>query len=285
MFTLANQPQGIGRNLDNGFRLLAAGLGPIALLLLIMIVIDVILFTLFGAGMFTVIAQLQSGQMPAGGLAGFALFFLLFYIVNITFNNAMTAKYGSLAYGTDMTLGQAISTGLKKILPVFAYAILYALIIVAASIPLMILIAVLPPQDVIGFIALVIGMIPPMIVALTLIMGTYLIIIDDVGVFEAISRSHKLVWGNWWRTSLYFAVIMIILFAVIIAIQLVFGLLIAVLAGSAGENMTFMITLQVVNQLVSMIFMPVMIALMIPYYHDLKLRKEGGDLAAKIIAA
>jgi hypothetical protein len=34
-----------------------------------------------------------------------------------------------------------------------------------------------------------------------------------------------------------------------------------------------------------MIFMPVMVALMIPYYHDLKLRKEGGDLAARINAA
>jgi hypothetical protein len=34
-----------------------------------------------------------------------------------------------------------------------------------------------------------------------------------------------------------------------------------------------------------LIFMPVVIALIIPYIHDLKLRKEGGDLAARISAA
>lgn len=285
MFTLANQPQGIGRNLDNGFRLLFAGLGPVALLLLVMIVIDVILLVVFGAGLLAVMAQMQSGQMPTGGMAGFALFMVLFYLVNISFNNAMTAKYGSVAYGKEMSPIQAIGTGMKKILPVFIYAIMYVLVIVVASIPLMILMVVLPPQDIVGIVAFILGLIPPMIVSLTLIMGTYLIIIDDVGIFEAIGRSHKLVWGNWWRTALYLTVIMIILVAIVVAIQLVLGLLTAMLASGADTNMTVMITLQIVNQIISMIFMPVMIALIIPYFHDLKLRKEGGDLAAKISAA
>jgi len=287
MFTLANQPQGIGRNLDNGFRLLFTGIGPVALLLLIMIIAGVILFAVFGAGLLGAMSQLQQGQVPAGGIASLVLFIILFYILNITFNNAMTAKYGSIAYDRQMSIGQAIATGLKKIIPVFVYAILYALILLAASIPLIILMAIFPPQSAIGIVLLLVGIIPPMILALTLILGTYLIIIDDAGVFEAISRSHKLVWGSWWRTFLYLSVIMIILFAVILAVQLVFGVIIALLAsGGGGEgNMTMMITLQVVNQLVSLVFMPVMIALLIPYYHDLKLRKEGGDLAAKIIAA
>lgn len=285
MFTLANQPQGIGRNLDNGFRLLFAGLGPVALLLLVMIVIDVILLVVFGAGLLAVMAQMQSGQMPTGGMASLALFMVLFYLVNISFNNAMTAKYGSVAYGKEMSPIQAIGTGMKKILPVFIYAIMYVLVIVVASIPLMILMVVLPPQDIVGIVAFILGLIPPMIVSLTLIMGTYLIIIDDVGIFEAISRSHKLVWGNWWRTALYLTVIMIILVAIVVAIQLVLGLLTAMLASGADTNMTVMITLQIVNQIISMIFMPVMIALIIPYFHDLKLRKEGGDLAAKISAA
>lgn len=285
MFTLANQPQGIGRNLDNGFRLLFAGLGPVALLLLVMIVIDVILLVVFGAGLLAVMAQMQSGQMPTGGMASLALFMVLFYLVNISFNNAMTAKYGSVAYGKEMSPIQAIGTGMKKILPVFIYAIMYVLVIVVASIPLMILMVVLPPQDIVGIVAFILGLIPPMIVSLTLIMGTYLIIIDDVGIFEAIGRSHKLVWGNWWRTALYLTVIMIILVAIVVAIQLVLGLLTAMLASGADTNMTVMITLQIVNQIISMIFMPVMIALIIPYFHDLKLRKEGGDLAAKISAA
>lgn len=285
MFNLADQPQGIGRNLDNGFRLLMAGLGPAAILLLIMIVIDVVLFVVFGTGMLAVMSQIQAGQMPAEGFVGFALFFFLFYLVNITFNNAMTAKYGSVAYGRDMSIGEAITTGLKKILPVFVYAIMYGLIVLVAAIPLIVLVSIFPPDSAVGIVIMFIGMIPPMIFGLSLILGTYLIIIDDVGIFEAIGRSHKLVWGNWWRTFLYLSVIMIIMIAVIVAIQLVFGIIISLIASGAGENMSLMITMQVVNQLTSMVFMPVMIALLIPYYHDLKLRKEGGDLAAKIIAA
>jgi uncharacterized BrkB/YihY/UPF0761 family membrane protein len=118
-------------------------------------------------------------------------------------------------------------------------------------------------------------------------MGNYLIIIDDAGIFESLKRSHNLVWGNWWRTALYLTIIIIIMFAVMIAVQLTFGLLIGLVThvGPGDGKSSFFIVLQVLNQLVSMIFMPVMVALMIPYYHDLKLRKEGGDLAARINAA
>ena len=285
MFKLANQPQGIGRNLDNGFRLLIAGIGPAALLLLIMIIAGVVLVTIFGAQMFTVMSQLESGQMPADGIAGFGLFILLFYIVMITIQNAMTAEYGSIAYERKMGIGEAIVTGLKKVIPVIVYAIMYGLILLVASLPLIILMAVLQPQGALAAVIGIIGIIPPMIVGLTLIMGTYLIIIDDVGIFEAISRSHKMVWGNWWRTLLYLSIIMIIMIAIMFAIMFVFGLIISLVAGASEGNMTMMVTLQVINQLVSFVFMPVMVALLIPYYHDLKLRKEGGDLAVKISAA
>ena len=287
MFTLASQPQGIGRNLDNGFRLMFAGLGAAAILLFILIVLDVILFAVFGAGVLGMLAQLETGQLPQGGYGMFAVFIIIFYIINLMFNNAITAKYGSVAYSQDMSIGQAIGVGAKKILPVFVFAILYALILLVASIPLFILISIFPPQDIVGALALIIGLIPPMIFGLTLIFGTYLIIIDDAGIFEAISRSHKLVWGNWWRTFLYLTILIIILIAVMFTIQLTFGLIIGFVASSApGEgNMTFMIIMQVLNQIISLVFIPVMVALLIPYFHDLKLRKEGSDLVARVSAA
>ena len=98
MFTLASQPQGIGRNLDNGFRLMFAGLGAAAILLLILIVLDVILFAVFGAGVLGMLAQLETGQLPQGGYGMFAVFIIIFYIINLMFNNAITAKYLSLIH-------------------------------------------------------------------------------------------------------------------------------------------------------------------------------------------
>lgn len=287
MYTLANAPQGIGRNLDNGFRLLFAGIGSAALLLLIMIVIDAVLFVVMGSSFFMMMAQMEKGQMPTSGIGSVAGFFILLTIINMLFNNALISKYGAVAYGEEQSLGGAIAKGARKILPVIIYAILYSIIVGLSSLPLVILMALLKPTGVLAAVIVVLGIIPPMILGLSLYFGAFLIVIDDRGIFESISASHKLVWGNWWRTLLYLSIIILIMLAVVLAIQLVFGLLTAFLAhaGPGTGNMTFIIVLQVVNQLVSLIFMPVMIALIIPYLHDLKLRKEGGDLSGRINAA
>ena len=161
------------------------------------------------------------------------------------------------------------------------------LVVTISALPLIILMAVLQPQGVLAMVIVILGSIPPMILGLSLYLGPYLIIIDDRGIFESIGTSHKLVWGSWWRTALYFTIIIIIMFAVMLAVQLTFGLIIGLVAhtGPGNGGMSFLIVLQVINQLVSLVFMPVLIALFIPYFHDLKLRKEGGDLAARINAA
>ena len=287
MFTLANEPQGIGRNLDNGFRLLFAGIGSAALLLLIMIIIDAVLFVVMGSGFFAIMGELEKGEMPAGGFGLFFLFMALVTVIYMLFNNAMTAKYGAIAYGQEMSLGSAIGVGARKIIPVLVYGILYILVMAVSSLPLIVLMALLHPQGLLAMVIIIIGSIPPMILGLSLYLGPYLIIIDDKGIIESLSESHKLVWGSWWRTALYLTIIIVIMFAVMLAVQLTFGLLIGLVAnvGPGDGKMSFLIVLQVVNQLVSLVFMPVLIALLIPYYHDLKLRKEGGDLAARISAA
>jgi len=287
MFTLANAPQGIGRNLDNGFRLFFAGIGPAALLLVIMIVIDAVLFVGMGSSFFALMAQVEKGQPPTTGIASAALFMFLFWIIYLLFNNAMTAKYGAVAYEREMSLGGAIATGARKILPVFIYGIIYMLIVGVSSLPLAILMALLQPQGILAGLIIIIGIIPPFILGLSLYLGPFLIIIDDRGIFESIGASHKLVWGNWWRTALYFTIIFIIMIAVMFAIQLTFGLIIGLIAhaGPGNGGMSFLIVLQVINQLVSLVFMPVLIALFIPYFHDLKMRKEGGDLVSRISAA
>ena len=287
MFTLANEPQGIGRNLDNGFRLMFAGIGPAALLLVIMIVIEAVLFAVLGSGFFAMMGQMEKGQMPAGGLGMFALFMLLFTIVSMLFNTAMIAKYGAIAYGREMSIGAAIGVGARKLIPVFVYGILYVLAMGISALPLILLMALLHPQGVLALIIMIAGSIPPMILSLSLLLGSYLIVIDDAGIIESLKRSHNLVWGNWWRTALYLTIMIVIMIAVMLAVQLSFGLLIGLISHFGRENggMSIMIVLQVVNQLVAMVFMPVMVALIIPYYHDLKLRKEGGDLAARIQAA
>lgn len=286
MFTLTNEPQGIGRILDKGFRLMMAGIGTAALLLVIMIIVEAVLFAAMGASFFTELAQLQKGQIPPSGLGMFIVFMVLLGIVSMLFNNAMTAKYGAVAYGHSMSLGQSIAIGTRKVLPVLIYGILYALIIGISALPLVGLMALLQPHGFLAFLIIVLGIIPPIILSLSLIFGNYLIILDNAGIIESLKRSHNLVWGNWWRTAVYFTIIIIIMMAIMFAVELTFGILIGLTSNLAPHKgmSSFDVIMQVLNQLVSMIFMPVMISLFIPYFHDLKLRKEGGDLAARVKA-
>lgn len=286
MFTLSNSPQGIGRILDNGFRLMVAGIGMAALLLLMMIIVEAVLFTVMGANFFTQLAQLQKGQLPTSGLSVFIIFLVLLGLVSMLFNNAMTAKYGAVAFGQPMSLGQALATGARKVIPVLIYGILYSLIMAISALPLIALMALLKPHGLLAFLIFVVGVIPPIIFSLTLIFGNYFIILDNTGVIESVRRSHKLVWGSWWRTALYFTIIIIIMLAIMFAVELTFGV-IAGLTSQLGLHKglsSFDVIIQILNQLVSMIFMPVMIALFIPFFHDLKLRKEGGDLDARVKA-
>jgi len=284
MFKLANEPEGVGRILDTGFRLLFAGIGPAALLLVIMIVIDAVLFVAMGTGFFAIMGQIEKGLMPASGFGLFFTFLALMTIVYMLFNNAMIAKYGAVAYEREMSLPEAITTGARKIIPILVYGLLYMLAMAISALPLILLMVLLQPQGLLAMLIVIVGSIPPMILGLSLYLGPYLIIIDGRGIIESLSYSHKLVWGNWWRTALYFTIIMMIMFAIMIAVQMTFGLIIALLAnaGPGDGKMSYMIVLQVVNQLVSLAFMPVLVALFIPYVHDLKLRKEGGDLASRI---
>lgn len=287
MYNLANEPEGVGRNLDSGFRLLFAGIGPAALLLLIMIVIDAILFVAMGSSFFAMMGRMEKGQLPTSGFGMFYAFLALMTLVYLLFNNAMTAKYGAVAYAREMSLGEAVASGARKIVPVIVYGFLYMLAMAISALPLVLLMILLHPQGLLAMLIIVVGIIPPTILGLSLYLGPFLIIIDNRGIIDSLKYSHKLVWGNWWRTALYFTIIMVIMFAIMIAVQMTFGLLIALIAnvGPGDGQMSYMIVLQVLNQLVSLIFMPVLIALFIPYIHDLKLRKEGGDLASRITAA
>ena len=64
---------------------------------------------------------------------------------------------------------------------------------------------------------------------------------------------------------------------------LVVGLLAGVLAGVQRHDLAMaQITIQIVSTAANVFVLPMIPAVLLSIYHDLKLRREGGDLAARV---
>jgi glucose-6-phosphate-specific signal transduction histidine kinase len=108
------------------------------------------------------------------------------------------------------------------------------------------------------------------------------IMLDDKGAIESLRYSHGLVWGNWWRTAAIATIALIIVYVIFV--------IVGVLAGMAfmltGVDPVAIFLVQVLTTLVGGILMtPFFVALFLEIYRDLKMRKLGSDLAARIEGA
>jgi hypothetical protein len=130
-------------------------------------------------------------------------------------------------------------------------------------------------------IGCVLLLIPGLILMVSLMLSWNLAVLEKKGPVAALTGSHNLVWGNWWRTAAILTVGFIIVFVLYMAAGLVMG----VVAGVLGHNdplFATMVSGLLVGVLMSLVVTPFYVAMMIAIYWDLKLRKEGGDLAARV---
>ena len=93
-------------------------------------------------------------------------------------------------------------------------------------------------------------------------------------------------WGNWWRTFAILSVGVVIIFVIYMIAALIIGLIVPVLVfGGGGTENVLLISLisgLLIGVLMSLLLTPFYISLAIAIYWDLKLRKDGADLAARV---
>lgn len=278
MFTLASEPQGIGRTLDNGFKLFATGLkGVLGLMaLLILAMVGLVLAMTFGPMM--LFDPMTTSINTILTFVGVVYFIML--VIMLTIQNGIVAKYGTVSHGNRIGMGAALKIGLRKVVPVIIWYILYLILLAVASLPAIAVGYFMPPNEgVLNLVLVVLAAIPTIILSMSLIFGVYLIVLENIGPIAAIKMSHRLVWGRWWRTFLFFVIVSIIIFVIMLAITVPLGVVVGMVA---GNNPILVAVLEMVVNILSLILMPLSIALMITYIHDLKLRVEGSDLASRI---
>lgn len=233
------------------------------------------------------LAQFSSGvRGPGVFLADIVLFFigLLVYSALLTQQAAVVRGEAPLSFGT------ALTKGLRRVPQMILGGIVLVLIIMAMLIPVGIGAMVLIPLRHMPLMmtlaaVLAIGVVILFIyVTLRLQIWMAVMFSENVGGPSSLGRSWELVKGNWWRVMGIVFVSGVLIWVVSLAIAGAIGLVIGIL-GIRGTSPDLVIRrMQLIGatgQIVRLLTMPLLTAVWLAIYQDLKLRREGGDLAAR----
>jgi hypothetical protein len=255
------QPQSIGGVLDTTFQLYKASVVRMIPMSLLMALFSspnsIYVFTQGGANPGDPFAMLNMFQTP-----GYWLSILVTYIGLVFGVAAASIKMAGIASDADAGIGSALAQALMR-LPSLVLALL--LYFVAVTIGSLLLI------------------VPGVILSVSLLLFVGTAVFDNKGPIAALTASHRLVWGNWWRTTAILLVGVVILFVIYMLAALLIGIVVPVIVLGGGEDLALLglVSGMLIGLLVSLLLTPFYIALFLAIYWDLKLRKEGGDLAAR----
>jgi len=129
----------------------------------------------------------------------------------------------------------------------------------------------------VGFILLIV---PGLILIVSLVLAMPILLLEDKGPIDSLTSSHKLVWGNWWRTAAILTVGGIIIFVLYVILGLLAAAVAPFLAGGEAA-VAAVVSLFIVLALAGILISPYFVSLILNIYWDLKLRREGGDLSAR----
>ena len=253
MLALAREPQSIGRVLDGGFKLFIeafTGVLPLSLAAAAVLAVPNIASVLTGGA-----EQVESPVLSST----FLILFLVALPIYMILIAALVYRLGAAAEMHEASAGQALARGVRCVLSLIGVAILYFLAMAG------------------GLILLII---PGIILSLSLSFAFIAIVLDGESAVGALKRSHRLVWGNWWRTLAVVSVPVVIVMILYLGFGIAFGATVAM--SNSRPSSDVMITANLVEAAIGGITAPLIYSIMIAQYHDLKLRKEGHDLAARL---
>ncbi|MEX1994457.1 MAG: hypothetical protein WD929_07325 [Steroidobacteraceae bacterium] len=258
MFQLATAPRGIGQVLDSVFQLTRLIFVPMLPLSLIGGLISAIpLGYLLMSGMIGDPAAKAQSLISVG----YWISILVMLPLSMILYAACILQGESIAQDHRYGVGKCIGFVVPRVITLIAAFILYSIAIV---------------------LGLVLLVVPGLILMLSLYMFLPAIVLDGKGIIESLQYSHSLVWGNWWRTAAVATIAIIIIYVLVILVGLVFGLVLIV---TGFDPVIAFLIEAAVTVLAGLLITPLFIALYLEMYRDLKMRKTGGDLAARIESA
>jgi hypothetical protein len=213
-----------------------------------------------------VLALMQDRTLVALYIVGLVLT-LLFYATVLLRQRAII---------TDGAAGGELTAALRRTPALVGLLVLIGLGCLACFVPALVTGGALRVLLIVaGVVALSYGL-----VALSCAMTVLLV--EDAGPLASLTRSWRLTAGSFWRLSLIYTVALIIL----IALELVIAAVAGFLAGALAHGDVAMVTAfaEVIGIILGALVTPFYGALALAVLADLKVRKEGADLAQRISA-
>lgn len=251
------RPLSIGEVLDVAVKLVVRNFGPVAIVtLLVLLPLALLQVIVFSAVIDTEAVDGEVGFVSDSGAIGATVVtVLLSALGNILVTVAVFRLLAGAYLGERVRWQASLAFAGKRLHSAIWLAILYGLLVV------------------IGFILL---FLPGIFIAVALSVSFVALCVEDKRGTKALRRSFGLVRGRWWAT---FAILLLALL-IIIVVSIVFGLLSA--AVTAVLPTEAVLPLLLVNQLVglvgSLVTDPLLAAVLVVLYLDLRVRKEGFDL-------
>lgn len=288
-------PLTVGGVLDNWLRLFRASFGACwALALLAAIAGALIQLTITptlpppgGTALQNYLHYWSTLRGPATALADIALWF-----VSVVVYGALLAQQTALVRGGEtFSFGAALAKGLSRVPQLLLGTLLLVLIIAAICIPFGIAAAVMipllrhSPLAILVAVPAVIAMVIVLIyVTVRLQLWMAVMFSENLGGASSLGRSWDLVKGQWWRVTGVGFVSGIVIWILSAGIGAVGGLVIGFIGihGTTPDAMLRRVQfIGAAGQVSQLLTMPLLTAVWLAMYQDVRLRREGGDLAAR----
>ena len=292
MYEKPMSPASIGGVLDDGLRLWRTSLSKTWVLALLAQAIAAIPAIFFAPP--AVVPPADAGlnerlMLMMGQSSRYMLSFLFFLAISYIFRNAVIARVNSIAVNAELSIGQALATGLRLTPRTWGMGLLVGLafflffVVLAfiggvavgmsggASAPTKLLLAVG------GLLAAVFAI----YASIKFVVAYPAIFVDDLSATESIRASWNMTRGHWWRLAAILGTITVIAIVLAIVLAIVGAIVGATLnTTTTGGRVAIQLTAIVVYSFLGSLSPAMLIAL----YDDLKLRTEGGDLAGRVSA-
>jgi hypothetical protein len=186
-------------------------------------------------------------------------------VVTLLLSGMMIANIAAVSRGETPAFGTALSLSLRRLLAMIGATILFGLAVG------------------VGFVLL---LIPGIYLAVRLQLFLVPLIIEPQGPAASLGTSWRLVGGNWWRAL----TVVTVLFVILLVLELLLGALtgaVGVFIGGRPIDTAHMIAkvslaTLAIGAVVRVFTAPLICAVGVALYHDLLLRKGGGDLEARL---
>ena len=188
----------------------------------------------------------------------FLIGYLLLIAISLLIYGAVTANVYAVSRGEQPGVRSGLATGLRVWLSMFFAGLVFAIIIVCG---------------------LVLLILPGIYLMTRLQLWPVAVVGDRNGPMQSLGTSWRLVQGHWWRTFTVFAVLVIIAAVVFSVFGMLAGFTAAAMRLSPADAL---VATQGVSLVATVFTIPAFPSALVAIYHDLKLRKEGGDLAARM---